>query len=140
MVKSVNKLILTEQEDSRYEMRKNTTVAEQRNYSVLDVNAAKQIALIWLQAAQLENVIGFGLPEVDDRYHIWRVPLLNIAKNERIGEVVIDARTSLILKDKSTDFATLETRLLGRSEKKEKLSSLVLVVHICFQRYATLLR
>ncbi len=101
-------------------MRKNFSVAEQRKYSVLDVNAAKQIALIWLQAAQLENVVGFGLPEVDDRYHIWRVPLLNNAKCERIGEVVIDARTSLILKDKSTDFETLEARLLGRDEEKEK--------------------
>ena len=106
---------------SKYGMRKNITVAEQRNYRVLDVNVAKQIALIWLQAAQLENVIGFGLPEIDDRYHIWRVPLLNNAKSERIGEVVIDARTSLILKEKSTDFETLEARLLGRSEKKEKV-------------------
>jgi len=101
-------------------MRKNVTVAGQRNYSVLDVNAAKQIALIWLQAAQLENVIGFGLPEVDDRYHIWRVPLLNKAIQTRIGEVVIDARTSLILKDKSTALETLEARLLGRDEAKEK--------------------
>ena len=46
------------------------SVAEQRNYRVVDVNAAKQIALVWLQKAQLENAVGFGLPEVDDRYHI----------------------------------------------------------------------
>src|SRR5690348_6100230 len=101
-------------------MRKNgniPTVAEQRKYMVLDVNAAKRIALFWLQTAQLENSVDFGLPEIDDRYHIWRVPLLNKASKERIGEVVIDARTSLILQDKSTSVASLEARLLGRSEE-----------------------
>lgn len=41
-------------------MRKNgniPTVAEQRKYMVLDVNAAKRIALFWLQSAQLENSV-----------------------------------------------------------------------------------
>lgn len=101
-------------------MRKNgdgPTVAEQRKYMVLDVQAAKRIALIWLQSAQLENSVEFGLPEVDDRYHLWRVPLLNKASQCRIGEAVIDARTSLILQDKSTSAKTLEARLLGRSDE-----------------------
>jgi len=57
--------------------RKTRTVAEQRNYSVLDVRSAKRVCLVWLERAQLQKVVGFGLPEVDDRYHIWRVPLLN---------------------------------------------------------------
>jgi len=103
-------------------MRKNTdvpSVAKQRKYAVLDVNAAKQIALVWLQKARLEHSVNFGLPEVDDRYHIWRVPLLNKATRERIGEVVIDARTSLILQDKSTSAAMLENRLLGRGEQND---------------------
>ncbi len=94
------------------------TVAEQRKYAVLDVQAAKRIALIWLQSAKLENSIEFGLPEVDDRYHIWRVPLLSKAAKERIGEVVIDARTSLILQNKSTSPAQLEARLLGRGHEE----------------------
>lgn len=94
----------------------NPTVAEKRKYRVLDVNDARHIALVWLQTAQLENAVDFGLPEVDDRYHIWRVPLLNKATRERIGEVVIDARTSLILQDKTTSAASLEARLLGRRE------------------------
>ncbi len=110
------------------------TVAQKRKYNVLDVKEAKKISLIWLQHMQLENVVGFGLPEVDDRYHIWRVPLLNVVTKERIGEVVIDAYTSLILEDKSTSQATLEGRLLGRkdteplkpasSKEKYKLSTL----------------
>jgi DNA modification methylase len=92
------------------------TVAEQRKYSVLDVNAAKQVSLVWLQAAELENAIEFGLPEVDDRYHVWRVPLLSKDARKRIGEVVIDAYTSLVLEDKTTSPKLLETRLLGRDD------------------------
>lgn len=103
-------------------MKKGTefpTVAEKRNYMVLDVAAAKKIALLWLQAAKLENAVDFGLPEVDDRYHVWRVPLVNKVTRERIGEVVIDARTSLIVRDKTTSVKSLETRLLGRVERAE---------------------
>lgn len=93
------------------------TVAEQRRYSVLDVQSAKQAATVWLARAELENAIDFGLPEVDDRYHVWRVPLLARSNGARLGEVVIDARTALILESKSTAPETLEARLLGRSEK-----------------------
>jgi DNA modification methylase len=93
------------------------TVAEKRKYSVLDVQSAKEVAMVWLKQAELENAVDFGLPEVDDRYHIWRVPLVAKTSYDRIGEIVIDARTSLIVESKSTDAATLETRLLGRAEK-----------------------
>ena len=92
-----------------------TTVARQRNYAVLDVKSAKTVAAFWLQRAQMENAIDFGLPEVDDRYHIWRVPLVGKASQARIGEVVIDAYTSLIIEDKSTGSDILESRLLGRN-------------------------
>lgn len=90
------------------------TVAERRRYSVLDVQSAKAVAKVWLTQARLENAVEFGLPEVDDRYHVWRVPLVAQATGTRLGEVVIDAHTSLILEGKSTDAQTLETRLLGR--------------------------
>jgi DNA modification methylase len=92
-----------------------STVAEQRRYRVIDVKAAKQVCTVWLQKAELQKAVAFGLPEVDDRYHFWRVPLLNKASKEAIGEVVIDARTSLILENKSTAPAVLEARLLGRN-------------------------
>lgn len=91
------------------------TVAEQRKYAVLDVRAAKKIAQAWLQRAELQKVICFGLPEIDDRYHVWRVPLLNKVTEQRVGEVVIDAITSLILEDKSTSTNVLEARILGRN-------------------------
>jgi DNA modification methylase len=103
-------------------VKKSNTVAEQRNYRVLDVQAAKKVALLWLQQAQLQKAVGFGLPEVDDRYHVWRVPLLAQTGQDRIGEVVIDAYTSLILADKSTAPAVLEARLLGRDETPARKS------------------
>jgi len=92
------------------------TVAEKRRYSILDVQSAKQAALVWLQQIQLDNVIEFGLPEIDDRYHVWRVPLTAKISGERLGEVVINARNSLIVENKSTDPLTLEARLLGRAD------------------------
>jgi DNA modification methylase len=92
------------------------TVAENRNYSVLNVRDAKEIALVWLKGVHLENAVEFGLPEIDDRYHVWRVPLVMKYAKRRVGEVVIDARSSLILLEKSTDAATLEARLLGRKK------------------------
>lgn len=93
------------------------TVAEKRKYAVLNVKAAKEIATEWLKDKQLENAIKFGLPEVDDRYHIWRVPLLSKFNQNKVGEVVIDATTSLILRGKTTSRDTLEARLLGRAKK-----------------------
>ena len=101
-------------------MANQTLVSEKRKYLVLNVQAARQIARVWLERAHLENVVGFGLPEVDDRYHIWRVPLVNNISQEKIGEVVIDAYTSLILEDKSTSTEILELRLLGRTQKTNK--------------------
>ncbi len=97
------------------------TIAQQRRYGVTNVQMAKDIALVWLREADLENAIEFGLPEIDDRYHIWRVPLLARHGNQRLGEIVIDAYTSLIDIDKSTDPQNLEARLLGREESLKRV-------------------
>jgi DNA modification methylase len=94
------------------------TVAEQRNYSVLSVEQARDIATAWLEEVGLEAAIDFGLPEVDDRYHVWRVPLVGRDSRERVGEVVIDAYTSLIYGDKSTSKDILEKRLPKRQAVK----------------------
>jgi hypothetical protein len=51
---------------------------------------------------------------------VWRVPLVSKATQERIGEVVIDAYSSLILEDKSTVPEILEARILGRDEDIKK--------------------
>ena len=97
-------------------MRNNgaTTVTELRRYAVVDVKQAKEIGLAWLKGKQLDNAVEFGLPEVDDRYHVWRVPLISQHTDTKVGEIVIDARTSLVLENKTTRPDVIESRILGR--------------------------
>lgn len=94
-------------------MSNNGTIYHKRNYRVLNVKDAKKIAIDYLRSIDLDSVVSFGLPEVDDRYHIWRVPLKSSEK-KFIGEVTIDAFTSFILEKKTTTKELLEARLLGR--------------------------
>jgi len=67
-------------------------VSESRNYRVLTVEDAKAIARQQIAGWTCAARLGFGLPEIDDRYHVWRVPL--VAGGDRVGEIVIDARTA----------------------------------------------
>ncbi|HYV24161.1 MAG TPA: site-specific DNA-methyltransferase [Pyrinomonadaceae bacterium] len=95
-------------------------IAEARNYLVTTVAQAKEIATSWLDEIELSQVIHFGLPEVDDRYHIWRVPLLSVNGHRiKIGEIVIDAYTTGILFDKTTKPEMLEARLLKKNEARK---------------------
>lgn len=97
-------------------------MSKQKLYRITEVKQAKSIAGEYLRSIQLENAIEFGLPEIDDRYHIWRVPLLSKAK-QPIGEVVIDAVTTFIHEKKTTSKSTLESRLLGRKQANGKARS-----------------
>lgn len=90
-------------------------------YMVKSVEEAKKSALGYLEQIDLKNVIEFGLPEVDDRYHYWRVPLKHLG--DSIGEVVIDAYLSLVVEKKTTTKEVLEARILGRGEKKKRKRS-----------------
>ena len=92
-------------------------VSEQREYLVLNVQQAKQIVKEWLSEIQLENVVKFGLPEIDDRYHYWRVPIRAKSGN-KIGEVVIDAYSTEIIAAKTTKPEILTARLLKQDETK----------------------
>lgn len=100
--------------------QRSSTVAANRQYAVRLVADAKRIASGWLQTFNLEKAVCFGLPEVDDRYHIWRVPLLKLGADQRIGEVVIDAYTSLVTVDETTAPEVIEARLLGRQQPDDK--------------------
>lgn len=91
-----------------------------RNYRVLNVKEARKIAEEWTSRMNLNDAIHFGLPEIDDRYDIWRVPLVGANDKVAIGEIVIDARTSLIDEKRSTSIDVLEARLLSRRENKRK--------------------
>jgi len=89
------------------------TVAQTRNYRVENVKQAREIALSIVKLYELENAITFGLPEIDDRYRIWRVPLRKKGTKNNIGEVVIDAKSSLIDNQRTTQKEILETSTLS---------------------------
>lgn len=85
------------------------------------MGGAKSVALTYLKQIELENVTKFGLPEIDDRFDIWRVPVLAM-DGVKIGEIVIDAITTLIDSSKTTSSDILENRLLGRKTIQKKRS------------------
>jgi len=93
-------------------------VSEARNYLVTTVAQAKEITLGWLSEIELTKVTTLGLPEVDDRYHIWRVPVCSVTGGTKIGEVVIDAYTTEIIFEKTTKPEMLEARLLKKDEAR----------------------
>ena len=64
-------------------------------YKVKTVAQAKTVAKNFLQSVELDKAVEFGLPEIDDRYHIWRIPIKS-RSNDIVGEIVIDAITTLI--------------------------------------------
>lgn len=100
-------------------------MAKKTLYRIKDVKEAKEVTLNYLKTIQLDKAVKFGLPEVDDRYHIWRVPLLS-KQSESVGEIVIDAITTLIIEKKSTNKEVLESRLLGRKVTKKSESDILL--------------
>lgn len=89
---------------------------QRSSYRVNSVDEARDICTSYLEHISLSNVIKIGLPEIDDRYNIWRIPLKSLS-GTRIGEIVIDAITSLIDENKTTDKNILENRLLGRADE-----------------------
>jgi DNA modification methylase len=88
-------------------------VAERRRYQVHTTREARAIASLAVAEAGLEKQVEFGLPEIDDRYDVWRVPVLG--PGGRVGEIVIDATTSLIQKDRTTAAGVLHARLARAS-------------------------
>lgn len=111
-------------------MARNNKKAIREKYRVKNVTEAKSIALDFLREIELDKAIIFGLPEIDDRFDIWRIPLKS-KDGSNVGEVVIDAITTFIDPSKTTTKELLENRLLGRkdnSKKKNKLKSEVPVV------------
>jgi len=97
------------------------TVYERRQYRVRNVTSAKKVCRNYLRTIDLDKAVGFGLPEVDDRYHVWRVPL-KANDGRKIGEIVVDAFTTFVDNNRTTDKHVLEARLLGRSVRKGKES------------------
>lgn len=97
--------------------RNSQLISEEREYLVINVQQAKDIVKDWLSEIDLVHVTKLGLPEVDDRYHYWRVPVC-VKNGEKIGEVVIDAYSTEIIHSKTTKPEILTARLLKQDESK----------------------
>lgn len=97
--------------------RNSQLISVEREYLVLNVQQAKDIVNDWLSEIELVHVTKLGLPEVDDRYHYWRVPIC-VKNGEKIGEVVIDAYSTEIIASKTTKPEILTARLLKQDENK----------------------
>lgn len=86
-------------------------MSEARRYRVMNVEEARAIAEAEIASWGLPGSVSYGLAEVDDRYHVWRVPLLARESGGTIGEVVIDAKTSLVQSKRSSDPESVSARL-----------------------------
>ena len=97
---------------------------QNQEYLIYSSYLAKQIAESAVSIMDVNGLIDLGMPEIDDRYDVWRVPLLNSNK-KLVGEIVIDAINGAIDSEKSTDRSTLIDRLnvskLDKSNNKPKL-------------------
>lgn len=84
-------------------------ISTQRNYQVETVAEAKEISTAFLNSEGI-NDLEYGLPEIDDRYDIWRVPL--VTKNKAVlGYIIIDAKTGEVDKKKTTKKEVIFSRL-----------------------------
>lgn len=106
-------------------MRKKNTTEARLTWKIKCVeeakNSAQQFLCQILSNEQLVRIV-FGLPEVDDRYMIWRVPVLSANHTEKIGEIVLEATTGDIQGNKTTKADVLIARLTeyGNSERSPK--------------------
>ena len=101
-------------------MSRNNKKEIKASYRVTSARAAKSICTGYLKTLELDKAVEFGLPEIDDRFNIWRIPLKS-KTGERIGEIVIDALTTFIDTSKTTSKELLENRLLGRAETTKSM-------------------
>jgi len=94
-------------------------VSEKRGYLIKPTSDAKSVSDEYLKNLQnfRAEKAKYGLPEVDDRFHVWRVPVK--ANKKRIGEIVIDAYNGAIVQAKTTKADLLIAREVEALEKAE---------------------
>lgn len=85
-------------------------VAERRKYSVKTTEEAKDIVFSHIKEAPFfDDNITYGLPEINDRYHVWKVPLKYFGID--VGDIIINAYTRNIEAALSSDFSVIEGRV-----------------------------
>lgn len=82
-----------------------------QNWAVQTVDIAKGVVQKYLDEHEITTGVTFGLPEVDDRYDIWRVPVRSARTHQKIGEIVVSAATGVVNPDKSTKLDFINFRL-----------------------------
>jgi DNA modification methylase len=104
-------------------MARRVLVSEARRYAVRTVDEARARADDAVEGWGLRDALRFGLPEIDDRYHVWRVPLLSRASAAATGEVVLDARSGALDAARTTAPETIRARLDHASAPRTTASS-----------------
>jgi len=89
---------------------KEQMVSEKRKYAVINTKQAKEISKEYL-LSRLESTehIHFGLPEINDRYHTWNVPISY--NHNSVGEISIDAYSGLINENLSSNIDVIVARI-----------------------------
>ena len=87
-----------------------------QNWAVHTVDIAKGVVQKYLDEHEITTGVTFGLPEVDDRYDIWRVPVRSARTHQKIGEIVVSAATGVVNPDKSTKLDFINFRLAEECE------------------------
>lgn len=100
-------------------------VAERRRYAVKNTDEAKEIVLAYIKKASFfDENITYGLPEINDRYHVWKVPLKY--SGVEVGDIIINAYTRGIDAALSSDFSVIEGRVnsvkQGKTAKRPRKS------------------
>lgn len=90
-------------------------VAERRNYTVKTADEAKNIAIEYLSSSGIPmEMIAFGLPEINDRYNTWKVPVLS--DGQFLGEIIINAFGGDINKELSSEISIIKRRIKGSAK------------------------
>ena len=84
-------------------------VYTQRDYAVRRAEYAMELARAVVGTWDLVEATSFGLPEVDDRYHVWRVPIMH--SDSRVGELVISAKTGIVDVARSSKRSSVQERI-----------------------------
>lgn len=103
-------------------MTQKITVYDKRGYKIKNVISAKAIVNHILTSWAIESdSYKLGLPEVDDRYHVWRIPVVSRNKT-RLGEIVLNAHSGELDTQKSTNGDLLKEKILLVHQEVEKKS------------------
>lgn len=85
-------------------------VADRRNYAVKTADEAKTIVDTYLKENNINTTeVSYGLPEINDRYHCWKVPL--VFYDNDIGDINVNAYSTQIDEKLSSELSIIRDRI-----------------------------